>query len=94
MLKRIYLAAFMLAAALIMTGVTSHASAAGVLRISKEELRGMLGSPGLVLIDVRTEKEWKKSDRKITGANWEDAEEYATWVDKYPKDKTLVLYCS
>jgi rhodanese-related sulfurtransferase len=94
MLKRIYLAAFMLAAVLIMTGVASHSSAADVLRISKEELRGMLGSPGLVLIDVRTEKEWKKSDKKITGATWEDADELDVWVDKYPKDKTLVLYCS
>lgn len=94
MLKRISFAAIMLAAVLIMSGIAARPALADDLRISKEELRNMLGSPDLVLIDVRTEKEWKKSDKKITGSTWEDAEEISAWADKYPKDKTIVLYCS
>ena len=47
-----------------------------------------------MVIDVRTEKEWRKSGKKISGATWEDADEWELWTAKYPKDKTIVLYCS
>ena len=84
----------MLTAALIVSGLVSRSAAADDLRMSKDELRSMLGSADLVVIDVRTEKEWKKSDKKIIGSTWKDAEEVNAWADKYPKDKTIVLYCS
>lgn len=84
----------MLTAALIVSGLVSRSAAADDLRMSKDELRSLLGSADLVVIDVRTEKEWKKSDKKISGSTWEDAEEVNAWADKYPKDKTIVLYCS
>jgi hypothetical protein len=92
--KRISFTAIMLTAALIVSGLVSRSAAADDLRMSKDELRSMLGSADLVVIDVRTEKEWKKSDKKISGSTWEDAEEVNAWADKYPKDKTIVLYCS
>ena len=92
--KRISFTAIMLTAALIVSGLVSRSAAADDLRMSKDELRSMLGSADLVVIDVRTEKEWKKSDKKIIGSTWEDAEEVNAWADKYPKDKTIVLYCS
>ena len=64
-------------------------------RMTKEELRLLLGGPGVVIVDVRVPEEWKKSDRKIQGANHEDPEKDVTkWADKYPRDKTLVFYCS
>jgi len=94
MLKKISFAALVLAAVLITGGIASRAAAADNHRIGKDDLRRMLGNPDVVVIDVRTEKEWKKSDRKIIGATWEDAEEVHAWADKYPKDKTIVLYCS
>lgn len=92
--KRISFTAIMLTAALIVSGLVSRSAGADDLRMSKDELRSMLGSADLVVIDVRTEKEWKKSDKKISGSTWEDAEEVNAWADKYPKDKTIVLYCS
>ena len=92
--KRISFTAIMLTAVLIVSGIASRSAAADDLRMSKDELRSMLGSADLVVIDVRTEKEWKKSDKKIIGSTWEDAEEVNAWADKYPKDKTIVLYCS
>lgn len=65
--------------------------AAEVPRIAKEELKSKLGTP-VVILDVRGAKQWGASGRKIKGAVWEDPENVESWADKYPKDKTLVLY--
>jgi hypothetical protein len=64
-------------------------------RMTKEELRLLLGGPGVVVVDVRVSEEWKNSDRKIQGANHEDSEkDIVKWANKYPRDKTIVFYCS
>lgn len=64
-------------------------------RMTQEELKAMLGNPDLAIIDVRTDEDWKKSDFKIKGAVREDPEkDIKTWAEKYPKDRTLVFYCS
>jgi len=64
-------------------------------RITKEELKSILGQPDFVVVDVRVAEEWKKSEWKIKGAVREDPEkDIKTWADKYPKDKALVFYCS
>lgn len=64
-------------------------------RITKEELLPMLGNPDVVILDVREGESWKNSKWKIQGAVREDPlKEAKTWADNYPRDKTLVLYCS
>ena len=63
-------------------------------RISKEELKTMLGDPNVIILDVRIDDEWKASGRKIQGATWKNPEEIGSWLKQYPKDKTLVFYCS
>ncbi len=64
-------------------------------RISKEELKGMLGRPDVVVIDVRQPGDLEKSGTKIKGAVREDPrQDVKSWADKYPKDKTIVLYCA
>jgi rhodanese-related sulfurtransferase len=64
-------------------------------RMSKEELKAMLGKPELVVIDVRQAGDLAKSNQKIKGAVREDPkQEVKSWADKYPKDKTIVLYCA
>jgi len=82
----------------LMSGVAETALAMGkstpVPRMSKEELKSMLGDPNVIILDVRTGEGWKESKEKIQGAVREDPEEVYSWVNKYPKDKTLVLYCS
>ena len=70
------------------------AFAAEVPRISKEELRSMLGNPDIIIIDVRLSGHLSGSDTKIQGAIREDPEKVNSWMDKYPKDKTLVFYCA
>ena len=70
------------------------AAAQDVKKMTIEELKGMLGNPDLVIIDVRREGDWKSSTVKVKGAVREDADKVDTWMNKYPKDKTLVFYCA
>jgi hypothetical protein len=70
------------------------AAAQEAKRMTIEELKGMLGSPDLVIVDVRRDGDWKSSAVKVKGAVREDPEKVDTWVSKYPKDKTLVFYCA
>jgi rhodanese-related sulfurtransferase len=61
-------------------------------RITKEELRPMLGAPDLVVIDVRTERQWEQSEIKIPGAVHEPPFESKQWGSKYDPDTTVVTY--
>jgi rhodanese-related sulfurtransferase len=88
---------FLIAASLVffMLGViTPFARSAEAPRITMEKLKEMMGSPDLILIDVRTESDWKGTDLRMTGAVREDPNDLKSWAQKYPKDKTLVLYCA
>jgi rhodanese-related sulfurtransferase len=62
--------------------------------MTKEELKAMLDNSNLVVMDVRTQQDWKESDLKIKGAVREDPGAVESWANKYPKDKTLVFYCA
>jgi rhodanese-related sulfurtransferase len=64
-----------------------------IAKITKEELQKIIDQPGVTLIDVRYEKNWKKSDMKIKGALREHPNELGTWARKYSKDHKLILYC-
>ena len=68
-------------------------SASDVPKITAEELSARLGNSDLIIIDVRIERDWKSSPLKVKGAVWEDFRDVDTWARKYPKDKTIVLYC-
>jgi predicted sulfurtransferase len=70
------------------------ASAQEANRITIEELKGMLGSPDLVIVDVRRDGDWNTGTVKVKGAVREDPEKVETWMSKYSKDKTLVFYCT
>ena len=65
-----------------------------VPRISKEEVKNMLGTPDLVLLDVRTSSQYKSSKLKIQGAVREEPEQVKSWAGKYGKEKKIILYCS
>jgi hypothetical protein len=81
-------------AVVLLMALTSLSWAADAPRISKEELKGMLGKENVIIIDVRAGIDLEKSDQKIAGAVIEDPGKVETWMAKYPKDKTLVFYCS
>ena len=75
-------------------GCTKIQSAQDVPRISKDGLKAKLGSPGMVLIDVRTESDWKESSEEITGALHMDPASVDAWAATLPRDKEIVLYCA
>lgn len=68
--------------------------AAEVPRISKEELLAMMTKPDVIIIDVRLGGDVADSSSKIKGAIREDPHKVETWMDKYPKDRTIVFYCA
>jgi len=74
--------------------LTTFAKSADVPRMTKDELKAILGNPDLVIIDVRAKKDWTDGDSKIKGAIREDPESVKSWAEKYSKDKTIVLYCA
>jgi len=63
-------------------------------RITKEELKSMLGDPKLVVVDVRRNQDWNSSEYKIKGAvrGDPDPRKVESWARKYSKDKTFVVY--
>ena len=62
-------------------------------RITKEELKSMLDDPNVIILDIRYKPHWEKSKLQIPGSVYEDpVADVKTWADKYPKDKTIVLY--
>jgi hypothetical protein len=63
-------------------------------KITKEEVKGMLGSPDVIVIDVRLGGDWDGSALKIKGAVREDPRNVGSWIDKYSKDKILIFYCA
>ena len=80
----------------MLVGFAAAAAAAteDVPRITKEELKGMMGKPDLVLLDVRAGKDWDASEIKIKGAVRQDPSKFDEWKAKLDKGKTLVLYCA
>lgn len=75
-------------------GIGNGAATTEVPRMTKEELKAKLGSPDLVILDVRRGEEWRNAEKKIAGAVRESADSIGDAADKYPKNKTLVLYCA
>jgi len=65
-----------------------------VPRMTKEELKPLLGKPDVLVVDVRASGDWEKETLMIQGAIREDPMKVESWMEKYPKDKTLVFYCS
>jgi len=61
--------------------------------MTKEQLRPLLGKSDVIIIDVRTNYDWDSSKVKIPGAVREEGMKFGSWMKKYPKDKTIVLYC-
>lgn len=74
--------------------VAAHAFSGGVARMTAAELNARLSDPDVIVVDVSRPGHWKDSDIMVKGAVRENPYEVETWKDKYPKEKTLVLYCA
>ena len=73
---------------------STPAMAQEVPKMSKEELHGILDKANVIIVDVRSDTDWKASTTKIKGAVREVPDQVESWIHKYPKDRTLVFYCA
>ena len=64
-----------------------------VPRMDKDELKAMLGKEDPVILDVRQGRDWDTSEFKIKDAIRVENGDLSI-AKKYPKDKTIVLYCA
>jgi rhodanese-related sulfurtransferase len=67
--------------------------AADVATMNKDELKALLGSDKLVILDVRTGRDWTTSEFKIQDAIRVDGQDLSAAL-KLPKDNTYVFYCA
>jgi len=87
----IVLIAGFVAAGIAMSAVTSVDKAP---RMTAEQLKSMMGNPGVIILESRIDSEWKESPAKIKGAVRLNPSSAKAMMDKIPKDKTLVFYCA
>lgn len=62
--------------------------------ITKEELLNVIDDPDLVIVDVRTGRDWRSSEFKIKGAVRANLSEFDKWISQQAKDKRYVTYCA
>ncbi len=61
--------------------------------ISPADLKKLLRSSHVALLDVRRKSDLDASRDKMLGATWCDPDELVEWADKIPKYREVVLYC-
>jgi len=91
MRRMVLVVALILAGGLVWGGPGLAAEAP---RMSVEDLAARLGHSDLVVIDVRLGSSFTDSPSKIKGAVRREPGQVLDWAKDYPKDKTIVLYCS
>ncbi len=88
---------FIILGMLVAVGLGTPAEAASpvdVPRMTKEQVKSLMGNSEFVIIDVRQPKDWDASGSEIKGAIREDPSNVPAWASKYPKKKTLLFYCA
>jgi rhodanese-related sulfurtransferase len=59
-----------------------------------DELKALLREPDVVVVDLRIDKHWKRSDSKIAGAVRKDPDKVDSWMHEIGRDKRVVTYCA
>ena len=78
---------------ILMVLVTTPLFASSVPIMEKDELKSLLGSKDLVILDVRQGRDWSTSEFKIKDALRVNDGDLSI-AKNYPKDNTIVLYCA
>jgi rhodanese-related sulfurtransferase len=78
----------------LVIAISAPAVAAEVPRISSSEFKAIMGKPDVVIVDVRSAKDWEDSKMKLRTAVRVDPDQIDTWAVNQPKDKTYVFYCA
>jgi rhodanese-related sulfurtransferase len=89
-----YVASILVLMSIVLAGSFVRAEDPEAKPMTKEQLRPLLGNTDVIIIDLRTKYDWDNSKVKIKGAVREEGMKFSSWMAKYPKDKTIVLYCA
>lgn len=73
--------------------LTASVFAGSVQIMDKDELKAQLGSDNLVILDVRTGRDWSTSEFKVQDAIRVDGKDLSV-AEKHNKSDTFVLYCA
>jgi len=93
-MRRLNFKSSLLSCLIVILAASLVGGAEGITLISTDQLKEDFTKPDTVVIDVRAPHDWNSSEWKIQGARRESPAEVEQWVAKYPKDKTIVLYCA
>jgi hypothetical protein len=77
---------------LLFGGSCTAAPVSDAPRMTKEQLKPLLGNPDVIILDVRSAPDYNGSQEKIKGAIREEPGNVKALLSKYPNGKTLVLY--
>jgi hypothetical protein len=96
MRKSFYLSIALFVSVLVFFSVGTKAAPASedVPRMTIDDLRAQLANPDIVILDVRSTHDWEDATTLIKSAVREDPMKLGQWIEKYPKNKTIVLYCA
>jgi len=61
--------------------------------LSPNELKKLLDSQSVTLLDVRRKADYEAEPSLIPGAAWRDPEQVESWSRDLPKDRPVVVYC-
>jgi len=61
--------------------------------LSPDELKKLLDSKSVTLVDVRRKADYDADPHLIPGATWCNPEEVETWSRGLSKDRPVVVYC-
>ncbi len=65
-----------------------------VPRMGVEELKTLMDTSDVTVLDVRPFRQFEQSKQKIRGAIYEDPLKVEEWLPTYQKEKHLVTYCA
>ena len=94
MKKKVTTKVILLMSMLLFLVVSQRSYAQEIPRMTKEELKAMIDNPELVIVDVRSGRDWQSSESKIKNAVREEPRKADSWAGKYDKRNTFVLYCA
>jgi rhodanese-related sulfurtransferase len=61
--------------------------------LSPNELKKLLVSESVTLLDVRRKADYEAEPNLIPGAAWRDPEQVERWSRELPKERPVVVYC-
>ncbi len=61
--------------------------------LSPNELKKLLDSKSVTLLDVRRKADYEAEPNLIPSAAWCDPEQVESWSRELPKDRPVVVYC-